>query len=213
MIKLPALLKVLIEAITSILPSLAKFLCLLGWVSTLFNDLKELGLREFLIVIDLLSLAFACSELQHQLVRILWLGFDPIRDLPILSEAIVDVCWVKVLRHRYSTLGMFFFHVIINLLDSSVPSLNNVSILIHLGEDLILFCRARDDFIDLVIIGYLTLLFSFLVVSIVLSDQILESLLSLHIRGLVIEHTCLNDLIVEVLLHCGFIKYAFFDFC
>jgi hypothetical protein len=63
MIKFPALLKILIEAITPILPSLAKFLCLLGRVTPLLNDLKELSLREFFIVVDLLSLALACSEL------------------------------------------------------------------------------------------------------------------------------------------------------
>lgn len=108
---------------------------------------------------------------------------------------------------------MFSFHVIINLLDSSVPSLDNVSFLIHLGKDLILFSRARDYLIDLVIIGYFTLLLPFIIISIVLSDQVFESFLPLHIRSLIIEHTSLNDLIVEVFLHCSFIEYAFFNFC
>jgi hypothetical protein len=107
---------------------------------------------------------------------------------------------------------MFSFHVIINLLDSSVPSLDNVSFLIHLGEDLILFSRARDYLIDLVIIWYFTLLLPFIIISIVLSDQVFESFLPLHIRSLIIEHTSLNDLIVEVFLHCSFIEYAFFNF-
>jgi hypothetical protein len=44
MIEFPALLKILIEAITSILPPLAKFFCLLGRVTPLLNDLKELSL-------------------------------------------------------------------------------------------------------------------------------------------------------------------------
>jgi hypothetical protein len=44
MIEFPALLKILIEAITPILSPFAKFLCLLGWVASLLNDLKELSL-------------------------------------------------------------------------------------------------------------------------------------------------------------------------
>lgn len=63
MIKLSALLEILIKAITSILPSLAKFLCLLSWITTLLNYLKELSLREFFIIIYLFSLAFACTKL------------------------------------------------------------------------------------------------------------------------------------------------------
>ena len=138
MIKLSALLKILVEAITSILPSFAELLCLLSWITTLLNDLKELSLREFLIIIDLFSLAFSCSKLQHQLVRILWFGFDPVRHLPFLSETVVNICWVESLRHGGPTLFMLSQHVIVNLLNSSISSFNDVSFLIHFSEDLIL---------------------------------------------------------------------------
>jgi len=93
--------------------------------------------------------------------------------------------------------------VLDNLLHSLIPVINLVPFLVHFSEYLILLLTPCNDFINLIISWNLAVLVVLLIIgisSVILPDQVFESLLSLHVTGLIIEHSSLNDLIIEILL-------------
>lgn len=173
-------------------------------VIAVFQGLEELLLRQVVKVHH--SSSDPLAEV-HELIVLLFfcdrLHSDPFGHFPFLGQAVVDA---SVVFQAWSLLPDQFH--------SSFFTFPLVHFLVHLVEQNELFGRSRHHLIDLFVSRNFRLFHvGFLVVFLVAGpEEFFELLLPIDVAGVVIEHTRLNDFVVQAFLVCCLLQNALLDF-